>query len=79
MSQLPALVTLQIHYTAIEIANIAFHKVENNVCMHSNVSFKHSSYVDIVSQSNVVSYEINVHICLVLDFFQNPRFSTFKI
>ena len=72
-------VTLQIHYTAIENANIAFHKVENNVFMHSNVSFKHSNYVDIVSQSNVVSYEISVHICLVLDFFQNSRFSTFKI
>ena len=72
-------VTLQIHYTAIENANIAFHKVENNVFMHSNVSFKHSNYVDIVYQSNAVSYEISVHICLILDFFQNSRFSTLKI
>ena len=46
--------------------------------MHSKVSFKHLNDVDIVSQSNVVSYEIGVHICLVLDFFQNSRFSTIK-
>ena len=71
--------TLQIHYTAIENANIAFHKVENNVFMNSNISFKHSNYVDIVSQSNFVSYEISVHVCLILDFFQNSRFSTFKV
>ena len=54
------LVTLQIHYTPIEKTNIVFHKVENNVFMHSNESIKHSNYVDIVSQSNVVSYEIGV-------------------
>ena len=72
-------VTPQIHYTAIENANIAFHKVENNIFMHSNISFKHWNYVDIVPQSNVVSLEKSVHVCLVLDFFQNSTFSTFKI
>jgi hypothetical protein len=47
--------------------------------MHSNVSFKHSNNNNIVSQSNVVDYVISRHICLVLDFFQNSRFSAFKI
>ena len=42
--------------------------------MHSNVSLKHSNYVNIVSQSNVVSYEVIVHICLLMDFFQKSRF-----
>ena len=67
-------VTLQIHYTAIENANIAFHKVENNVFKHSNVSFKHS---------NLRYYCISIKCCKLWDkcayLFNTGFFSKFKI
>ena len=41
--------------------------------MHSNASFKHLNYVNIVSQLEVVRYEISIHFCLVLDFFAKVK------
>ena len=37
--------------------------------MHSNASYKHLNYVNIVSQLEIVRYEISIHFCFILDFF----------
>ena len=41
--------------------------------MYLIVSFKHLNCVNIVFQSNSVRYKIILHVCLVLDFFENSE------
>ena len=38
--------------------------------MHLNAFFKHLNYVNIVSQLEMLSYEISFHFCFVMDFFE---------
>ena len=41
--------------------------------MHSNASFKYLNNVNIVSQLDIVRYEINIDYWFVLDFFQKYK------
>ena len=43
---------------------------DNNIFMHLNAFFKHLNYVNIVSQLEILRYEISIHFCFVLDFFE---------
>ena len=48
---------------------IAFKKNENTFFRRLNAFSKHFIYNNIVSQLQIVRYEINVNVCFALDFF----------